>query len=75
MFALCIWFPHIPTDFVFLLDIVVFYFLAVSFRWYAIVCSSSSDVTIKIWSSVYSIMFTNFLLFIQLSKLINLKLS
>ena len=43
--------------------IVVLYFLAVSFRRYAIVCKSSSDVAIKMWSSAYSIAFTNFLLF------------
>ena len=40
-----------------------FYFRAMGFRWYAIVCKSSSDVAIKIWSSAYSIVFTNFLLF------------
>jgi hypothetical protein len=40
------------------LDMVILYFLAIRFRWYAIVCRSSSDVAIKIWSSVYSIVFT-----------------
>ena len=39
------------------------YFLALRLRWYAIVCKSSSDVAIKIWSTAYSIVFTNFLLF------------
>jgi hypothetical protein len=37
--------------------------LYVRFLWYDIVCKSFSDVTIKIWSSVYSILFTNFMLF------------
>jgi hypothetical protein len=37
---------------------VILYFLAIRFRWYAIVCRSSSDVAIKIWSSAYSIVFT-----------------
>ena len=50
-----------------LLGIVILYFLAVRFRWYAIVCSSSSDVAIKIWSSAYRIVFTNFLLFTKSS--------
>jgi len=50
-------------DPVFLLDMVILYFLAISFRWYAIVCRSSYDVAIKIWSSAYSIVFINFLLF------------
>jgi hypothetical protein len=27
---------------------VILYFLAIRFRWYAIVCNSSSDVAIKI---------------------------
>jgi len=58
-----VWFPHIGIDLVFVLDMVILYFLAVWFRWYAIVCRSSSDVATKIWSSVYSIVFTNFLLF------------
>jgi len=62
IFTLCMWFPHIAIDLVFVLDMVM-YFLAIRFRWYAIVCRSSSDVTIKIWSSAYSIVFTNFLLF------------
>ena len=47
--TLCMWFPHIAIDFVFVLDIVIY--------------SSSSDVAIKIWSSAYSIVFTHFLLF------------
>ena len=51
------WFPHIAIDFVFVLDIVILYFLAIRCRWYDIVCSSS-DVAIKIWSSAYSIVFT-----------------
>src|SRR5215475_15698023 len=57
------WFPHIAIDLVFVLDMVILYFLAIRFRWYAIICRSSSDVAIKIWSSAYSIVFTNFLLF------------
>ena len=57
------WFPHIAIDLVFVLDVVILYFFALRFKWYAIVCKSSSDVAIKIWSSVYSIVFTNFLLF------------
>ena len=56
------WFPHIAIHLVFVLDIVILYFLAIRLRWYAIVCSSSSDVAIKIWSSAYSIVFTIFLL-------------
>jgi len=55
------WFLHITIDFV--VDMVSCYFLAVSFRWYAIVCNSSSDVAIKIWSSAYTMVFTKFLLF------------
>ena len=55
--------PHIAIDFVFVLDIVILYFLAIMFRRYATVCNSSSDVAIKIWSSAYSIVFTNVLLF------------
>jgi len=57
------WFPHIAIDLVFVLDMVILYFLTIRFRWYYIVCRSSSDVAIKIWSSAYSIVFTNFLLF------------
>jgi len=57
------WFPYIAIDFVFVLDMVILYFLAIRFRWYAIVCNSSSDMAIKIWSAAYSIVFTNFLLF------------
>jgi len=34
------WFPHIAIDFVFVLDIVIWYFLAVRFRWYAMVFMS-----------------------------------
>jgi hypothetical protein len=45
------------------LDLVILYFLAVQFSWYAIVYKSSSDLAIKIWSSAYSIVFTSFLLF------------
>ena len=41
------WFPHIAIGFVFVLDMVILYFLAVSFRWYSIVCNSSSDVAIS----------------------------
>ena len=56
--------PHCHW-FSFVLDMVNLYFLAiwVRFMWYVIVCKSSSDVAIKIWSSVYSIVFTNFMLF------------
>jgi len=57
------WFPHVAIDSVFVLEIVVLYFLAIRFRLNAIVCSSSSDVAIKMWSSAYSMVFTNFLLF------------
>jgi hypothetical protein len=39
------------------LYMVIWYFLAIRFRWYAIVCSSSSDVAIRIWSSAYSMVF------------------
>ena len=49
--------PRNAIDFVFVLDIVVLYFLAIMFKWYAIVCNSSSDAAIKIWSSAYSIVF------------------
>ena len=45
------WFPHIAIDFVFVLDMVILYFLAIRFKWCAIVCRSSYDVAIKIWSS------------------------
>ena len=38
------WFPLIAIAFVFVLDLVILYFLAVRCRWYAIVCKSSSDV-------------------------------
>jgi len=51
------WFTHIAIDLLFVLDIVILYFLAIRFKWYAIVCRSSSDVVIKIWSSAYSIVF------------------
>jgi len=57
------WFPHIAIDFVFVLDMVILYLLAMKFSWYAIVCNSSSDVAIKIWSSAYSIVFSIFMLF------------
>jgi hypothetical protein len=40
------WFPHIAIALVFVLDKVILYFLAIRFRWYAIVCKSSSDVAI-----------------------------
>ena len=53
------WFPHIAIDLLFVLDMVILYFFAIRFRWYAIVCRSSSDVAIKIWSSAYNIVFTN----------------
>ena len=36
IFTLCMCFSHIAIDFVFVLDMVVFYFLAIIFRWYAI---------------------------------------
>ena len=55
-------FPHIAIDFVFVLDMVILYFLAIKFRWYAFVCNASSDMAIKIWSPAYSMVFTNFLL-------------
>ena len=32
------------VNLVFVLDMVILYFLAIRFRWYAIVCRSSSDV-------------------------------
>jgi len=51
------WFPNIAIDFVFVLEMVILYFLAIRFKWYAIVCNSSSHVAIKIWSSAYSIVF------------------
>ena len=41
------WFPHIAIDLVFVLDMVILYFLAIRFRWNAIVCRSSSVVAIK----------------------------
>src|SRR5215469_17034786 len=62
IFTRCMWFPHIAIDFVFVLDMVILYFFAIRLRWYAIICNSSSDVTIKIWSSAYSMVFTDFLL-------------
>ena len=73
--TLCMWFPHIAIDFVFVLGIVILcwvwsfcagyghFVVAIRFKWYAIVCNSSSDVAIKIWSSAYSMVFTNFLFF------------
>jgi hypothetical protein len=39
------------------------YFLAIRLRWYAICCNSSSDVAIKIWSSAYSMVLSNFLFY------------
>ena len=33
---------------------VILHFVAISFGWYAIVCNSSFDVAIRIWSSAYS---------------------
>ena len=51
IFTLCMWFPHIGIDFVFVLDMVILYFLAIRFKWCAIVRKSSSDVAIKICSS------------------------
>jgi len=48
IFTLCMWFPHIAIDDVFVLDMVILYFLAIRFKWCAIVCNSSSDVAIKI---------------------------
>src|SRR5215469_1062546 len=62
IFTLCMWFPHIAIDFVFVLDMVILYFLAIRLRRYAIICNSSSDVAIKIWSSAYNKVFTDFLL-------------
>ena len=57
------WFPHIAIDFVFVLDMVILYLPAIRFSWYAIICNSSSDVAIKIWSYAYSMVFSIFLLF------------
>ena len=33
IFTLCMWFPHIVIDFVFVLDMVILYFPAISFKW------------------------------------------
>jgi len=72
IFTVCMRFPHIVIDLVFVLDTVILYFLAIRFRWFTIVCRPSSDVAIKIWSSAYSIMFTNFLLFSCISSFITI---
>ena len=53
IFTLCMWFPHIAIDFVFVLDIDILYFIATMFWWCAIVCNSSSDVAIKIWCRMF----------------------
>jgi hypothetical protein len=45
IFTLCMLFPRIVIDFVFVLDIVILNFLAIRFNWYAIFCNSSSDVS------------------------------
>jgi len=63
IFTLCMWFLHDAIGFVFVLDMVIWYFLATRFKCYSIVCNSSSDVAIKIWSSAYSMVFTDLLLF------------
>jgi len=63
IFTLCMWFPHIAIDFVFVLDMVILYFFAIRFMWYVIVCNSFSDVAIEIWLFAYSTVCTNFLLF------------
>ena len=55
-------FLHIAIDFVFVLDMVILYFLAIKFRWYAIVCNTPSDVAIKIRSSAYYLHTSVFLL-------------
>ena len=52
IFTLCMWFPHIAIDFVFVLDMVILYFLAIRFKWCAIVCKSYSDIAIKINQSI-----------------------
>jgi len=52
IYTLCMWFPHIAIDFVFVLDMVILYFLAIRFKWCAIVCKSS-DVAIKISDLLY----------------------
>jgi len=59
-YPLYVVFPHCHW-FSFVLELVVLCFHAIRRRWYAIVCSSSSDVAIKIWSTAYSTVFTNFL--------------
>jgi hypothetical protein len=43
-------------------DMFILYFLAMRFRWYAIVCNSSSEAAIGIWSSAYNIVLITFLL-------------
>jgi len=45
--------PHIPTDFVFDVDISKLYFFV--FRWCAEICNSSTDLEISTWSSAYRI--------------------
>ena len=35
IFTLYMWLPHIAIDFVFVLDMVILYFLAIRFRWHA----------------------------------------
>jgi hypothetical protein len=55
IFTVCMWFPHIAIDFVLMCDMFILYFLAVRFSCYAIVCHSSSEVAIRIWSSAYNI--------------------
>jgi hypothetical protein len=47
----------------FVIDMVILYFLAMTYWWCAIVCNSYSDLAIKMWSFAYSIVFTNLLLF------------
>jgi hypothetical protein len=53
VFTLCMWFPHIAIDYVFVL-VMVFFFFSIRFRCYVIVCNSSSDVAIKIWLSAHN---------------------
>jgi hypothetical protein len=53
-FNLCVWFPHIAIDFVLVLYMLIFYFLAIRFRSCAMVCNSSSEVPIRIWLSAYN---------------------
>jgi hypothetical protein len=41
------WFPHIATDFVFVLDMVILYFLAIMFKWWPVPYQGDNKILIK----------------------------